>query len=43
MRRTRKITLEELIKENKDLLLNDKKELEKIEKRLEEKHVKNLY
>ncbi|EGL82195.1 hypothetical protein CathTA2_2326 [Caldalkalibacillus thermarum TA2.A1] len=42
MRRTRKITLEELIKENKDMLLNDKKELEKIEKRLEEKHVKNL-
>lgn len=41
MRRTRKISFEELVKENKDLLLKDKKELEKIERRLEEKHLKH--
>lgn len=42
MRRTRKISFEELVKENKDMLLKDKKELEKIERRLEEKHLKDL-
>lgn len=42
MRRTRKITLEELVKENKDLLMKDKEALEKIERRLEEKHMKHF-
>ncbi len=42
MRRTRKITLEELVKENKDMLMKDKEALERIERRLEEKHTKHL-
>lgn len=42
MRRNRKVSLEELIRENKDRLLNDKEALEQIEERLEEKYIKNF-
>ncbi|BBW96050.1 MULTISPECIES: FbpB family small basic protein [Geobacillus] len=40
MRRSRKMTLQELISENKRQLLNDREALEKIEKRLEERMLK---
>lgn len=42
MRRPRKVSLEELVNENKKGILSDKEALEKIEKKLEEKHSKNL-
>jgi hypothetical protein len=37
MRRTRKITFQELIMENKRQLLNDREAMEKLEKKLEER------
>ncbi|KJE26408.1 FbpB family small basic protein [Geobacillus thermoleovorans] len=40
MRRFRKMTLQELISENKRQLLNDREALEKIEKKLEERMLK---
>ncbi|KYD15807.1 hypothetical protein B4119_2235 [Parageobacillus caldoxylosilyticus] len=40
MRRTRKITFQELIMENKRQLLNDREAMEKIEKKLEERMLK---
>ncbi|EPR29971.1 hypothetical protein I656_00364 [Geobacillus sp. WSUCF1] len=40
MRRSRKMTLQELISENKRQLLNDREALEKIEKKLEERMLK---
>ncbi|GLH62346.1 FbpB family small basic protein [Parageobacillus sp. G301] len=40
MRRTRKMTFQELIMENKRQLLNDRKAMEKIEKKLEERMLK---
>jgi len=36
----KKLSMEELIKKNKEELLNDKDQLDKIEKRLEQKYVK---
>jgi hypothetical protein len=38
--RKEKISFFELMKRNKEEILNDKKKLEKIEKRLEEKYIK---
>ncbi|HEY9577445.1 MAG TPA: FbpB family small basic protein [Pseudobacillus sp.] len=38
MRIKHKKSLEELIQENKEQLLNDKQAIEKIEKRIEERH-----
>ncbi|PLT32900.1 FbpB family small basic protein [Bacillus sp. V5-8f] len=38
MRRRLTKSLEELVQENKKELLNDKKELEKIDKRIEQRH-----
>ncbi|WP_077620894.1 FbpB family small basic protein [Bacillus sinesaloumensis] len=38
-RRIGSVSMEELIKRNKEELLRDKQELEKIEKRLDDKHV----
>ncbi|BDG47046.1 MULTISPECIES: FbpB family small basic protein [Parageobacillus] len=40
MRRTRKVTFQELIMENKRQLLNDREAMEKIEKKLEERMLK---
>ncbi|ARP42542.1 MULTISPECIES: FbpB family small basic protein [Geobacillus] len=40
MKRSRKMTLQELISENKRQLLNDREALEKIEKKLEERMLK---
>ncbi|CAM4090372.1 FbpB family small basic protein [Geobacillus sp. FSL K6-0789] len=40
MRRSRKMTLQELISENKRQLLSDREALEKIEKKLEERMLK---
>ncbi|KYD32392.1 MULTISPECIES: FbpB family small basic protein [Bacillaceae] len=40
MRRTRKMTFQELIMENKRQLLNDREAMEKIEKKLEERMLK---
>jgi hypothetical protein len=40
MRRTRKITFQELIMENKRQLLNDREAMEKIERKLEERMLK---
>lgn len=34
-----KVSLSELIRKNKEELLNDKKQLERIEKRIDEKYV----
>jgi hypothetical protein len=42
MRKTRKITLEELILENKRKLLNDREAMEKIEEKLEERILKKM-
>lgn len=36
----KKLSMEKLIQKNKEELLNDKDQLDKIEKRLEQKHVK---
>ncbi|MGM7722655.1 FbpB family small basic protein [Bacillus sp. SA1-12] len=36
----KKMSFVELIKKNKEELLNDKKQLEKIEKRLDQKYIK---
>lgn len=40
MRRNRKKTYHDLVKENKEALLNDSKAMKIIEARLEEKHTK---
>jgi hypothetical protein len=40
MRRTRKMTFQELMLENKRQLLNDREAMEKIEKKLEERMLK---
>lgn len=40
MRRTRKMTFQELIMENKRQLLNDREAMEKIEKKLEKRMLK---
>ncbi|MBB3869973.1 FbpB family small basic protein [Geobacillus sp. NFOSA3] len=40
MRKTRKMTFQELIMENKRQLLNDREAMEKIEKKLEERMLK---
>jgi hypothetical protein len=40
MMRREKISFLELMKKNKEEILNDKKKLEKIEKRIEEKYSK---
>ncbi|MFC4183994.1 FbpB family small basic protein [Saccharococcus thermophilus] len=40
MRRTRKMTFQELLMENKRQLLNDREAMEKIEKKLEERMLK---
>lgn len=40
MRRTRKVTFQELIMENKRQLMNDREAMEKIEKKLEERMLK---
>jgi hypothetical protein len=40
MRRTRKMTFQELMMENKRQLLNDREAMEKIEKKLEERMLK---
>jgi hypothetical protein len=42
MRKVRKITLEELILENKRKLLNDREAMEKIEEKLEERILKKM-
>jgi hypothetical protein len=39
--RREKISFMELMKKNKEEILKDKKKLEKIEKRIEEKYIKN--
>lgn len=39
MRRIRKVTFEELVSENKRLLLNDKEAINKIEDRVEKKRL----
>lgn len=38
----KKLHIKELIAENKQLLLNDKKAMEKIEKKIEDKALQNL-
>ncbi|SDZ68185.1 Fur-regulated basic protein B [Evansella caseinilytica] len=42
MNKKRKLRLDELIQENKAALLEDPKELEKIERRLDKKHMDRL-
>lgn len=37
MRRLRKMSMEEMVSENKKMLLNDKEALEKIDKKIEDK------
>jgi hypothetical protein len=39
--RREKISFMDLMKKNKEEILKDKKKLEKIEKRIEEKYIKN--
>jgi hypothetical protein len=42
MRRIKKITMEELVSENKKMLLNDKSALEKIEEKVEKKRLSRI-
>ncbi|MBA2870407.1 hypothetical protein HNQ85_000665 [Anoxybacillus calidus] len=42
MRKIRKLTLEELISENKRQLLNDREAMERIEEKLEERILKKV-
>jgi hypothetical protein len=42
MRRIKKITMEELVNENKKMLLNDKSALEKIEEKVEKKRLSRI-
>ncbi|TLS37442.1 FbpB family small basic protein [Pseudalkalibacillus caeni] len=42
MRKKKKLSFKELIMENKRELLSDRKAMERIEERFEEKHAKNL-
>lgn len=42
MRKNKKVSFHELIKENKRELLNNPEALEKIEKRIDEKHYRRL-
>ncbi|RAK18468.1 Fur-regulated basic protein B [Anoxybacillus vitaminiphilus] len=42
MRKIRKVTLEELILENKQQLLNDREAMERIEEKLEERILKKV-
>jgi hypothetical protein len=42
MRRIKKITMEELINENKKMLLNDKSALEKIDEQVEKKRLSSI-
>ncbi|MGC4378439.1 FbpB family small basic protein [Fictibacillus sp. Mic-4] len=41
MRKFRKISFKDLVNENKRQLLSDHEEMERIEKKLEDKHSKN--
>ncbi|WP_096188981.1 FbpB family small basic protein [Evansella halocellulosilytica] len=43
MRKKKKVRFEELFQENKQALLKDPKEIEKIELKLEKRHVDRLY
>ncbi|WP_088105272.1 FbpB family small basic protein [Halalkalibacter urbisdiaboli] len=40
MRRVRKLTFEELVRENKERLLKDRQALERLEEQWEERHTK---
>ncbi len=42
MRKTRQMTLEELVHENREELMNDKEALEQLETRLDERHSEAL-
>jgi hypothetical protein len=42
MRRIKKITMEELVNENKKMLLNDKSALEKIDEKVEKKRLSRI-
>lgn len=42
MRRIKKITMEELVDENKKMLLNDKSALEKIDEKVEKKRLSRV-
>ncbi|MFC0188769.1 FbpB family small basic protein [Fictibacillus aquaticus] len=42
MRKNRKINFRDLVNENKKLLMSDEKFMEEIERKLDEKHMKNL-
>ncbi|WP_347550273.1 FbpB family small basic protein [Pseudalkalibacillus hwajinpoensis] len=42
MRRAKKVTFKELVMQNKLELMNDKKAIERIEDKFEQKHAKNL-
>lgn len=43
MRRVKKMSFNELVNENKKLLMNDKEAIEKIEERVEERRVSKLW
>ncbi len=42
MRKAKKVTFKELVMQNKLELMNDKKAIERIEDKFEQKHAKNL-